>query len=346
MKKLFKPLILLLFAGAVASCSKSDKGFAEVEPEIINPLVNYEIIKGDDPFSFEFKNLSTKYTKLEWRFGDDTLSTEVSPKHVYLRTGKFQVDLKAFSETGAVTRKMVDINIDPDSVLQVSAAKTGVLNQVKFALQTKAQIASVLWTFKDSSPAATATGLTPTKNLAAGAFVNFTVKVTTTKGSVVTLDKFVTAEGVADNITRKGIYSVPRDNTNANENAAKFIDNDLNTKFLIGDLPVVVNFAYESPQTIKLYAVGQANDAHERDPMVWKFEGSNNQQTWEVVSSVTRTQSFKEEMEAQGKTGDARYKNLFYYAIANPKPFLYYRWTVTALKSGTTFQASEFRVYR
>lgn len=346
MKKLFKPLLFLFFGGTIVSCSKSDKALVEVEPEIINPLVDYKVIKTEDPFVYKFENLSSKYKRLEWRFGDDTLSTEVSPEHIYLRTGEFQVDLKAFSETGAVTRRMYDVIIHPDSVLQVTANKTGVLNQVRFSLTSDAEIASVLWTFKDSTPATTRTELNPVKDLTPGAFVAFTVKVTTTKGSVVVLEKNVTAEGVADNITLKGIFGVARDNGNSNENAAKLLDNNVNTKFLYGGLPITAQWIYEAPQTVKLYAIGQANDAHERDPMVWTVEGSNNGTDWEVISAVTRTRSFKEEMEAAGKIGDPRYKNLFYYPIDNPKPFLYYKWNVTALKSGTTFQASEFRLYR
>jgi len=346
MKQLFKPLLMLVCAGTIVSCSKSDRVFVESDPEIINPVTNYKIVKTEDPFTYKFENLSSKYSRLEWRFGDDTLNTSASPTHTYLRTGDFQVDLKTFSETGVSSRKLVTLKLSPDSVVSVKAAKTGVTNQVRFTYTTKADVQSVLWTFNDTKPANTSTAVNPVKTFTPGVLVSFTLKITTKAGSVAIINKNASTEGVVDDITLSAQYKPSAENSNSNENAAKLIDGKVDTKFLVGTVPLTLEFNYESPQIVKLYAVGQANDAHERDPMTWVVEGSNNGTTWDIVHSVTRTQSFKEEMEAKGVTGDARYKNLFYFTVPDPKPYSIYRWRITALKSGGTFQASEFRLYR
>ncbi|RZK71431.1 MAG: PKD domain-containing protein, partial [Pedobacter sp.] len=103
MKQLFTPLVLLFGLTLAVSCSKSDIAVEE-DPAITNATANFEVVQGDDPFTFEFKNLSSKYKKLEWRFGDDTLSVAENPSHVYLTAGTFTVDLRAISETGAVSR--------------------------------------------------------------------------------------------------------------------------------------------------------------------------------------------------------------------------------------------------
>lgn len=352
MKQLFKPLLMLVFAGTVVSCSKSDKVFLEPDPEIINPITDYKIVPTEDPFTFKFENLSSKYSRLEWRFGDDSLRTDASPTHTYLTTGDFQVDLKAFNEAGISSRKLQKLSIIPDSVMKVTAVPTGVANQVRFALSSKAQISSAIWTFKETTPANTSTSLTPVKTLAPGSFNNFTVKVTTSTGSVVMLDKNVTTAGVADNITLKGIYTPSIENTgNSNENAAKLIDGKLDTKIFKGGakglLPLTFQFTYETPQTVKIYAIGSANDSPDRDPKVWTLEGSNdNGQTWEVLNSVTRTKTFFQQKTDEGAVGEARYKALFYFVVENPKPFLMYRWKVTELWGSNDFQISEIRLFR
>ena len=106
-----------------------------------------------------------------------------------------------------------------------------------------------------------------------GSFNNFTLKITTTKGSVIFLSKSVTTEGIAEDVTAsKTAYSCSSENTNANENSAKLFDNNVNTKLLFGQatapykFPVVVTVEFDRPQTIKLYSIANANDGATRDP--------------------------------------------------------------------------------
>lgn len=343
MKKFIYASIMLLLAGGISSCEKDQATNIVDEGPVINPFANFEIIKDpSDGFSYSFKNLSSKYERLEWRFGDDTLSTVASPSHVYLTTGKYSVDLKTFSSTGNVTRKLVDINIIPDSIAKVTAVKTGVLNQIQFGITVKAKVKSVTWTFQDVTPSVISTELAPVRTYAAGSFNAFQVRIETDKGSVVNLSKFVTPEGIADNITRSYVAFTPSsNNTNTNENAVKLLDNNLDTKVYLGGppLPLIFKFQYASAQTVKIYAIGSGNDSETRDPKTWTLEGSNDDNSWTVLDSRSQTSTFYVQA---GKL----YKKLFYFAVAEPKPFIYYRWRITALSGSANFQASEIRLFR
>jgi PKD repeat protein len=343
MNKIFKPLLLLVFASVLISCEKDQVIVQDPLSSEKLPLVDYSIVPGDDPFTFKFENKSTGYQKVEWRFGDDTLSTELSPSHVYLAPGRYQVDLQAFNSEAGVSRKLVDINIIADSVVKVTATKTGVLNQVKFNLASKAKIVSAHWTFNDVTPAATSESLNPVKDYEPGSFNSFSVTVTTDKGSVITFDKYATSEGVADNITQSALSFVgSTDNTgNTNENAAKLVDNNLDTKIFLGGppLPLSFKFQFASPEKVKIYAIGSANDSDSRDPKTWTLEGSMDDQVWTVLDSRNLTSTFYTQANSQ-------WKQLFYFAIAEPKPFIFYRWKITSIYNDSNFQASEIRLFR
>jgi hypothetical protein len=344
MKKIFKPLVLLLFAGVLSSCEKDQPTNIVDEGPVVNPLANFEAIQDpSDGFSYSFKNLSSNYTRLEWRFGDDTLSTAASPSHVYLATGKYQVDLKAFSSTGAVTRKLVDVNIMADDIAKVTAVKTGVLNQVKFGVSVKAKIKSIEWKFLDVTPNVTSISLEPVRTYNAGSFNSFSVRIVTDKGSVINMSKFVTPEGIADNITQNYVAFTPSTNNtgNTNENAAKLVDNNLETKIYLGGppFPLTFTFQYASTQAVKIYAIGSANDSPTRDPKTWTFEGSSNGTDWTVLDSRTQTSNF------YAQAGD-QYKKLFYFTVSDPKPFVFYRLKVTATFGSANFQISEIRLFR
>jgi hypothetical protein len=343
MKKSLKPLVLLLFAGGLSSCEKDRPTSIVDDGAVINPIANFEVIKDpSDGFSFSFKNLSSKYEKLEWRFGDDTLSTEASPSHVYLSTGKYQVDMKAFSSTGAVTRKLVDINIDPDSVAKITAVKTGVLNQVKFKADVKAKIKTIEWTFLDVTPNVKSNELEPLRTYLADSFNAFTVKIVTDKGSVINLSKYATTAGIPEEITQKYVkFSASTDNSNTNENAVKLVDNNVDTKIYLGGpaLPLTFKFQYASPQTVKVYAIGNGNDSPDRDPKAFSLEGSDDDSNWTVVDSRLNTKTLYEQ-------AGNKYKQLFYFAVAEPKPFVYYRLKISSIWNGGSFQISEIRLFK
>jgi len=337
MKKILRPISFLVVALSIASCSKN-KGGVEIVEEGKRPFVDYEVIKGDDPFSFEFKNNSANYKTLEWRFGDDSLSLEESPSHVYLRTGTFEVNLKGIAEGGATARKLTVIKINPDSVVKITTQKTGVENQVKFMVESKATLVSSDWSFDDDKT--TSTELEPVKDYKAGSFNKFAVKFVTNKGSVIEISKFATTEGLAEDITTGLTPKVSKDNNggpNNNEGSLKLTDNNINTKWLTSDNLVPMNLTatleLASAQTVKIYSMTSANDAQERDPQKWQILGSNDNLNWEVLD--TRDVLFTARFQTQ------------YFVIANPKPYSFYRWLITKNRGDNgLFQIAEWRIYR
>ncbi|MHA4894990.1 PKD domain-containing protein [Pedobacter sp. PWIIR3] len=343
MKKIFTPMLLLLFAAILTSCEKDQVIVEDQTGSEKLPLTDFQVVPGDDPFTFSFVNKSKDFNRLEWRFGDDSLLTTVSPSHVYKTTGTYQVDLTSFNTEDGSTRKLVDIKIVPDSVVKITATKTGAENEVRFNLTSKAKIASAKWTFKDVNPGETSTSLSPTRKYEAGSFNNFTVTVTTDKGSVIELDKYVTTEGIADNITTSALSFVgSTDNTgNTNENAAKLVDNNLETKIFLGGPPLPLSFTFQfaSAETVKIYGIGNANDSDGRDPKTWTLEGSMDNIDWTVLDSRTMTSSLY-------TLGGNQYKQLFYFTVANPRPFVFYRWKISATWNENNFQASEIRLFR
>jgi hypothetical protein len=355
MKRFLKPLALLFCLTAVFSCSKKTNDVI-TDAAIVNPISDYTITPDPaDGFTFKYNNLSKNYTKLEWRFGDDTLKTDDSPTHTFLGTGKFTTDLKTFSSTGNVSHKYTDINLTPDNILQISTAKTGVLYQLQFTATIKASIASILWTWNDVSPSGgttttTSTDISPLKSFGIGTFNSFTCKVTTTKGSVVSITRNVTTEGIATDITQSKIdYKYTLDNTgNSNENAPKLVDGNPDTKFGYYSSfpqPLIITLQFPAPVAVKLYAIEKGNDSQSsRDPKEWSIEASNDGTTWTEIDHQLLAKGFYDQLVALGQGANA-YKRFFYYPIASPAAYAYYRWRIISV-FGSAFQIEEFRLYR
>ncbi|WP_448103764.1 DUF5013 domain-containing protein [Pedobacter panaciterrae] len=202
MNKLF---ILLLSIVIFASCSKSKD--IEAEPaEQKRPFVDFEAVPGDDPFTFDFKNNSKEYKKLEWRFGDDSVSYETTPSHVFATSGTFEVNLTAIAEDGSTAKKVVLIKIIPDSAVNFIAAGQG-SNKVKFSVKSsKVTVKSFSWDFGDGS--AVSDEATPIKEYPAGNLYTAKLKVTTEKGSVFTVSKLVTGNGTVKDITLDYLLNV------------------------------------------------------------------------------------------------------------------------------------------
>ncbi len=274
-------------------------------------------------------------------FGDDSLSTDVSPEHVFLATGRYEVNLTAISETGATARKLLVINIDPNDVVKVDAVKTGVENEVKFNILSTANIGSVEWKFNAEH---SSTELSPVMTYGAGTLNPVQIKVTTSKGSVVELEKFATTEGVVTNVTNLVKSSVSKDNgggPSANEGSLKIIDNNVETTLYLSGWGGSwwMQFEFPSATVIKYYGIGSGNDSPDRDPKVWALQGSNDGLNWTDVDTRTLNDTFYKQ------AGD-KYKQMFYYAVANPQAFVHYRYNVTSNFGSGDFQISEFRLYK
>jgi hypothetical protein len=92
--KLSWAILIVLIVTYIISCKK-DKG----EPDFIASYT-YSV----DAVDFKkvsFQNISVKFEKLSWDFGDTTaLSSEVNPVHIYERVGVYAVKLTATSPGG------------------------------------------------------------------------------------------------------------------------------------------------------------------------------------------------------------------------------------------------------
>lgn len=363
-------MALLFCLAAAVSCKKNEVA-AYVEPTYDMPITDYDIVPdANDAFTYSFKNKTTNYGKLEWRFGDDTLKFDVSPTHTYLTPGKYTVDLKSFSKSSSQsTRKLVDINIIADSIVKITTTKASTVPgfaTLQFGLTAKAPIAKISWVFNDAATATAAAATTtsteqnPRKTYAVGTFNTFTVTVTTTKGSVVSVTRNVTTEGIAEDITQKRIgYTTVLENggnaanATANEGSSKLIDGNKETKFgyysSAGLNTWAFTIQYETPVTVKLYAIANANDqANGRDPKEWYLDGSNDGVNWTQLDYQSNGTGFYDKATAAGATTDAqRYKRYWYYPVTTQAPFTMIRLRFpSGTFNGAGIQLAEFQLFR
>ncbi|MES2809224.1 MAG: PKD domain-containing protein [Bacteroidota bacterium] len=357
MKHLLKPIALFACLTALIACSKNDLPIAE-EAQVVNPISDYTVTAdANDGFTFHFKSLAKDFVKQEWRFGDDTLKTEANPSHTYLATGEYLVDLKTFSKTGGISHKYYQINIKPDSVLSLITNPTEVNGQLEFGVNIKSKLKSIEWTFNAISPVNSAvtttksTSFTPLQSFAFGSFNNFTVTATSEKGSKVTLSRNVTTGGIVTDITQSYVsFKSTNENTvqGPAEGSLKLIDGNTQTKFgfySVFPVPQIATLEFPAPVAVKMYAIENGNDSESRrDPKEWYIEGSNDNLTWAEVDHQVLTVGFADYLTSIGQNS-TRYFRFFYYPVANPKPYKFYRWRIVTL-FGTAFQIMEFRLYK
>jgi hypothetical protein len=380
MKQFFKPLGLLFCMGAVvSSCSKKVDAVIP-DAEIVNPVSSYTVTPdAADGFTYTFENTSKNYTKLEWRFGDDSVSVEDKPTHVYVTTGdpsfnpkwNYQVDLKTTSRTGNISHKYTNIPVTPDNILQIKAVATGVTTpttaQLKFSFAIKGTPVKATWTFVDAASFTTsakteviegvaASNFEVVRSVSTGTFNSVSVRVTTNKGSFVTVQRNVTTGGLVENVTGNRLSWTPsQDNiSNANENSQKLVDGNVDTKFLVGGsfgsftYPLRCTFIFLTPQKIKLYAIGNANDAATRDPKSWTLEGSNDGgASWTQMDAVTMAKNFADTNKDLGANDTNKWKKLFYFPIpGEPQEYSMVRLNITANWGDGLLQFAEFQLFR
>ncbi len=197
MKKAVRPLMVLFCACVLLACSNSNSVIEEQTENPDRPFADYEVVPGDDPFTFTFKNKSTKFKSLEWRFGDDSLSVEDSPSHVYAKNGKYEVSLKATAPDGSTAKKLIVVDIDPTKFLKITAKAEG--DHVKFGVEaTSGTIVSAKWDFGDDDDS---DELSPSHKYPAGDLFTTKVTVTTNKGSVAETNMLVSSDGGLIDVT-------------------------------------------------------------------------------------------------------------------------------------------------
>jgi len=132
-----------------------------------------------------------------------------------------------------------------------------------------------------------------------------------------------------------GKLSVLRDNNGGPDNgegSKKVIDGDDHTKFLCEfQGRVWMKFELKTPAVSSVYTLTSANDASDRDPRAWTFEGSNDDQNWEELDR--RFNFFFEQ----------RYQ-LKIFSFANTKAYKFYRIDISELNGSGAFQLAEWTI--
>lgn len=225
---------------------------------------------------------------------------------------------QALIDDGTITDGVL-LKKDEDYTLPLNAAFDAFTNTAKFNLRVKA---AALKNNPARKPVLALTISDPTKHLIDEA----------KKTLVMVLDP---SKLIEVDITNTNIrYTTQHENGNQNENSPKLIDNNANTKFLLGGFSSSwMKLEFDTPQTTGAYTMTSANDAIDRDPKAWRLEGSNNDVDWVVVDQRT-DQSF-----------GSRFQTIK-YLFPDRTPYKYYRLYITALKNGSTFQLAEWRLLK
>lgn len=138
-------------------------------------------------------------------------------------------------------------------------------------------------------------------------------------------------------VTSQATLTVSHENTNANENFPKLVDNNINTKFLLFDAQAKIaqglwfQLAFPNPIVLGAYTITSANDAPERDLKDWQFQGSANGSDWTTLDTQ------------KGQSFSARFLTIR-YELATETAYKYYRIIVNAINGGPLYQQAEFRV--
>lgn len=138
-------------------------------------------------------------------------------------------------------------------------------------------------------------------------------------------------------ITGKASLTVSKENPDGPgglEGSTKLVDGDTTTKFLIKDFSFAnIDFHFDSSKLVASYQLTTGNDFDGRDPLDWKFYGSNDGKAWTLLDS---------RMGMQFRKRRTNYR--FYFK--NDNGYTYYRWQVTKVYGADMFQASEFRLFQ
>ncbi|MFB2121416.1 discoidin domain-containing protein [Parapedobacter sp. 2B3] len=139
-------------------------------------------------------------------------------------------------------------------------------------------------------------------------------------------------------VTNQGVYSVNRDNgggAEAGEGSLKLIDNNINSKFLVGDFrgDLWAQLVFEEATKIGAYTLTSANDAQGRDPKSWRILASNNGTDWVEVDKRTE-QEFPQRFQTRR------------FEFNNNDSYTHYRIHFDENRGDGLWQLAEWRVIR
>ena len=115
------------------------------------------------------------------------------------------------------------------------------------------------------------------------------------------------------------------------EDIAKVIDNQTSTKYLTFHNAAWIQFQSTGGYVVTRYAITSANDAPERDPLTWTFQGSNNGSAWTTLDSRSNEDFSTRLLRRE-------------FTFTNSTSYSYYRLSMTN-NSGTILQLAEWEIY-
>jgi hypothetical protein len=134
--------------------------------------------------------------------------------------------------------------------------------------------------------------------------------------------------------TEGGTASDDNANNPAPESEAQAFDNTTNSKWLVFNSTgnIAYDFNGNDEYAINNYTVASANDAPDRDPKNWNFQGSNDGSNWITLDS-RNNESFGSRFETKS------------YSISNTTAYKQYRLNVTANQGSSLLQIAEIQLF-
>lgn len=149
------------------------------------------------------------------------------------------------------------------------------------------------------------------------------------------LDSVLTRVNDVTSLATLTVSSENRNGANSNEGSPKLVDNNYSSKFLTfsytSDFWAQLKFS--SPETLDAYQITSGDDAPERDPKDWKFQGSNNGTDW-VTLDDKKGEIFL------GRQLTRRFN------LQSPATYSHYRLAITANGGVELMQITEWRLLR
>jgi len=230
---------------------------------------------------------------------------------------------------------VVTITTSTVSVTGVTMSPTTASIAVNATTQLTATIAptnatnkSVTWTTSNSATATVSTSGLVTGKAAGSATITVT---TADQAKTATCVVTITAATLTDITNLGGTVSAQYSDSPTGEDITKLIDNSASTKYLTFHASGWVQYQVSTGYVITNYTITSANDAAERDPLIWTLQGSNNGTTWTTIDS---------------RSGEDFATRLLKrsFSFSNTTSYTYYRLNMTN-NSGTILQLAELELF-
>jgi gliding motility-associated-like protein len=110
--------VTLTVKGAGGEASASDTARVYILPNSFFDLAPRHVYVNDEPVNFF--NLSENADVFEWDFGDGSTSTELNPKHMYMKEGTYNITLKVWTVNNCFDLYMMEnaVLVEPSGVVE------------------------------------------------------------------------------------------------------------------------------------------------------------------------------------------------------------------------------------